>query len=59
MNIPGISAIERPRCKTCSTRMILAEVQLLKDGAEKRTFECPKCSVVVDKIAADPKQLFA
>ena len=50
----GVSPIERPRCKTCYERMTLAETELLKDGAEKRTFECSKCNVVIDMVASDP-----
>jgi hypothetical protein len=51
--VPGVTPIERPHCHTCYERMTLAEIELLKDGAEKRTFECSKCNVVLDKIS-DP-----
>jgi hypothetical protein len=54
MNVPRVTPIERPRCKRCYARMTLVEIELLKDDAEKRIFECSKCNVVVDKIASDP-----
>jgi hypothetical protein len=34
--------------------MMLARIEPLGDGSEKRTFECPKCYFIETKIADDP-----
>jgi len=48
-------AIQRLRCSTCQTRMILAQISPGPTGFELRTFDCAKCSHV-EKIfiASDP-----
>jgi hypothetical protein len=51
---PNLIPIERPRCTRCQTRMMLARIEPLGDGSEKRTFECPKCYFIETKIADDP-----
>jgi hypothetical protein len=49
-----LTAIERPFCVRCRTRMRLASITPLSDGAETRTFECEKCSFIETKTVADP-----
>jgi hypothetical protein len=49
-----LTPIERPRCRRCRTRMMLARIAPLSDGAEMRLFECPKCDAVETKTVADP-----
>jgi hypothetical protein len=34
--------------------MMLARIEPLGDGSEKRTFECPKCDLLETTIAGDP-----
>ena len=41
-----LTAIERPRCSRCQTRMMLERVSLGPIGFEDQLFECPKCDHV-------------
>lgn len=49
-----LTSIERPRCRRCQTRMMLARIARQLDGSEKRTFECSKCDVVETRTIVDP-----
>jgi hypothetical protein len=49
-----LTAIERPHCVRCRSRMRLASIAPLSDGAEKRTLECEKCSYIETRTVADP-----
>jgi hypothetical protein len=51
-----VTAIERPRCSRCLTRMMLERVSSGPLGFEQRLlFECPKCDhVETSVIASDP-----
>jgi hypothetical protein len=49
-----LTAIERPRCPRCQTRMMLERVSSGPIGFEHRLFECPKCDQVEIVIACDP-----
>jgi hypothetical protein len=49
-----LAAIEHPRCTRCNTRMSLARREPGRDGAEKRIFECQRCSFIMTNLVADP-----
>ena len=50
-----LTAIERPRCSRCQTRMMLERVSSGPIGFEQRLFECPKCDhVEISVTASDP-----
>ena len=50
-----LTAIERPRCPRCQTRMMLERVSSGPIGFEHRLFECPKCDhVEISVTASDP-----
>jgi uncharacterized C2H2 Zn-finger protein len=50
-----LTAIERPRCPRCQTRMILERVSRGPIGFDHRLFECPRCDQVeISVIASDP-----
>jgi len=49
-----LTAIERPHCVRCRTRMRLARINPLPYGSEKRIFECRKCSSIETRMVADP-----
>jgi tRNA(Ile2) C34 agmatinyltransferase TiaS len=41
------TAVERPNCATCGTRMSLARISGRLAGPELRTFECSKCGYIL------------
>jgi transposase-like protein len=47
-----LSAIERPHCPRCQTRMMLERYSSGPTGFEQRVFECPKCDHVEVKVTA-------
>jgi hypothetical protein len=50
-----LSAIERPGCPTCHTRMLAASTAPGTSGYDYRTFECAKCDHVhMSLVASDP-----
>ena len=50
-----LTAIERPRCSRCQTRMMLERVSPGPIGFEHWLFECPRCDQVERKVvASDP-----
>jgi hypothetical protein len=51
----SLTAIERPKCPKCSTRMSLARISPAPGGYDLRTFECTKCKHVHKTLVAlDP-----
>ena len=57
MPVPDLqlSAIERPRCLHCETRMRLARTSPGRAGYDLRIFECAKCNQVTRKlVVSDP-----
>jgi hypothetical protein len=57
MPVPDLrlSAIERPRCLHCETRMRLARTSPGPPGFDLRRFECAKCNQVTRKlVVSDP-----
>jgi hypothetical protein len=51
---PSLLPTERPRCPKCQGRMMLARIGPGPNGADLRTFECPKCQHVEKKLVEDP-----
>ncbi len=53
-----LSAIERPRCRTCQqNRMLLSKLEVSPSGFDYRTFECQKCGRVETAVASsDPME---
>jgi hypothetical protein len=52
-----LSAIERPRCSRCQTRMMLERISSGPIGFERRLFECPKCDQVeINVTVSDPME---
>jgi hypothetical protein len=50
-----LSAIERPHCTRCQTRMMLERTSSEPIGFEQRLFECPRCNhVEINVTASDP-----
>ena len=50
-------AIERPTCKRCQTRTVLARISPDGPGYEVRSFECPKCEqVYTQRVPTDPME---
>jgi hypothetical protein len=50
-----LTAIERPQCLHCQTRMMLVQISDGPADYDLRTFECPKCDQVLRTlIASDP-----
>jgi len=48
-------AIDRPTCKRCHARMMLARISPDGRGFEVRSFECPKCEhVYTERVSTDP-----
>jgi hypothetical protein len=49
------TAVERPLCIRCLTRMMLARIAPDGPGFELRSYECPKCEYVsVERVATEP-----
>jgi hypothetical protein len=52
---PSLTAIERPRCPRCQTRMNLARITPGPKGYDFRNFECGECDYVETRmICTDP-----
>jgi hypothetical protein len=47
------SLIERPLCRRCQARMMLARIEPGPAGSVLRTFECPTCERVQKVLAED------
>lgn len=55
MPVPILTAIDRPRCPRCQSRMDLRTVAPGPHATEARTFECEKCGgLKVVTIPQDP-----
>jgi len=53
--LPSLLPIERPHCPKCHMgRMMLARISPSPDGADRRTFECPRCDYVHMVEVKDP-----
>ena len=50
----ALSALERPRCLKCQSRMMLARISPAGKGREERLFECPECDHAETAIVEDP-----
>ena len=51
------TAIDRPVCKRCQIRMMLARIAPDGPGFEVRSFECPKCEqVYTERVPTDPME---
>jgi hypothetical protein len=49
------SALDRPVCKRCGIRMMLARIAPDEADFEVRSFECPKCDHVYnERVPTDP-----
>jgi hypothetical protein len=49
------SAVDRPVCKRCGVRMMLARIAPDRPDFEVRSFECPKCDLVYsERVPTDP-----
>ena len=51
---PSLLPIERPHCPKCQGRMMLARIEPGPAGADRGTFECPKCEHVLETMIEDP-----
>ena len=51
---PSLIPTERPRCRRCRARMMLAGIEPSPAGSVLRTFECPKCERVQKVLTEDP-----
>ncbi|MEH2468954.1 hypothetical protein V1281_001790 [Nitrobacteraceae bacterium AZCC 2161] len=49
-----LAAVDIPRCAMCRARMELAIREPQANGADKRTFKCPRCEFVKTKIVGGP-----
>ncbi len=45
--------IQRPDCPNCHTHTMLARITPVRMGFDIRTFECPKCDLVQEVMAAN------
>jgi transposase-like protein len=50
----SLTLIERPRCPRCQLRMMLVGIKPSFAGPDLRTFECSKCELTYNALAADP-----
>lgn len=50
----SLVSIERPSCPKCQNRMMLARIEPGPNGADLRTFECPKCEHLHKMLVEDP-----
>jgi uncharacterized protein YlaI len=46
--------IERPLCPKCQGRLMPARIEPGPNGADLRTFECPNCEHVPQRLVEDP-----
>ncbi len=53
-SFPPLTAIERPHCPRCHTRMMLVRIFPVPDHEESRTFECAKCNFTETVTVPDP-----
>lgn len=51
---PSLIPIERPRCRWCQARMMLARIEPSPAGSALWTFECPKCERVQKVLTEQP-----
>jgi hypothetical protein len=53
-------ALDRPVCKRCGTRMILARISPESTQCETWSFECPKCErVQIERRPIDPMKAYS
>jgi hypothetical protein len=50
----SLTLIERPRCPKCQILMMLVGTKPGFAGPDLRTFECSKCELAYNALAADP-----
>ena len=50
----SLTLIERPRCPKCQILMMLVGIKPSFAGPDLRTFECSKCELTYNALAADP-----